>query len=193
MGRDVVVVASGETERQALPLLLRGLSAAGVSVEIRTVVHGCVTADAAGKVVVATWWERHGRGTPPDKFVVLADTDGREPEELLEALRDGIRNRVGNVGATVLCAVATWHLEAWFFADALGLRAHLGRDLGAVEGAPPDEIQSPKNCLRSLLPGPYTARAAGEIAAALEPDRVAERSPSFAAFLGAVRNGAPAA
>ncbi|MGH9483269.1 MAG: hypothetical protein ACRD1L_14370, partial [Terriglobales bacterium] len=85
-------------------------------------------------------------------------------------------------------AVAQRHLEAWFFADAASLRSHLGdRSLGSI-GDQPDAMENPKSKLVSLV-APYTARRAGEIAAALDPAVIRGRSPSFAAFIAALRNG----
>ena len=82
-------------------------------------------------------------------------------------------------------------MEAWYFADAKGLRRHLGgRDLGSVDPSQP-AIVNPKLHLRNLLgPLPYTSLVAAEIAAGLEATTILEHSPSFGGFIAAVKNGA---
>jgi hypothetical protein len=190
MGRDVVVVASGDTERRSLPHLLRHLSGDELRapVDVRISPHGLLTVNIAERIIRATWWERHGRGTPPDKVVVLVDADAQPPEEKLVEF-DELHRRCADLPLTVKAAVAKWHLEAWFFADAESLRVSLdGRSLGTIS-SDPDAIPFPKQRLRNLLNVPYTSRMAEHIASTLSPDAVRQRSPSFARFEAAVRNG----
>jgi hypothetical protein len=142
----------------------------------------------AERIIKATWWERHGRGAPPDTVVVLIDADAHPPEEKLLEF-DDLHRRFAELPLTIKVAVARWHLEAWFFADAENLRVSLGgRSLGTVSWDP-DAIPFPKQRLRNLLNVPYTSTMAEQIASTLSPDVVRERSPSFARFEAAVRNG----
>jgi Domain of unknown function (DUF4276) len=190
MGRDVVVVASGDTERRALPHLLKHLLGAELAspVDVRISPHGLLTVGIAERIVKATWWERHGRGTPPDKIVVLVDADTRSRDEKLLEF-DELPRRLADLPVAVKLAVAKWHLEAWFFADADGLRACLGgRSLGPL-GADPDDMPFPKQRLRNLLDVPYTSRVAERIATAISTDVMRQRSLSFAHFEAAVKNG----
>lgn len=90
----------------------------------------------------------------------------------------------------IVATAAKWHLEAWFFADAAGLRARLGRSLGAVDPSKPDEIQNPKHHLMQLLASvAYTSRVADSIARALSVAKIRENSPSFRRLEEAMRNG----
>ena len=130
----------------------------------------------------------------PDKFVVLLDTDGKAPDEVLAPFREGIPARLGDeIGAEVLYAYAQWHLEAWYFGDAANLRGFLGGSLGSVDSSTPDEIQNPKLHLRNVLGDRvYTARVSEEIAERMNAATIAQRSPSFQGFLEAVANGSMA-
>lgn len=47
--------------------------------------------------------------------------------------------------SSIQYAYAQWHLEAWYFGDAEGLRRYLGgKALGNVDTSQPDEIHNPK-------------------------------------------------
>ena len=189
MTKNVTVLASGETERRALPYLLSHLRGRGVSlVEVRIPPrNGALSVQTAEKLVKAAWYER--LDAPPDKFVILLDVDGKLPDRVLESFETLSRRLDGEVGATVLYAYAQWHLEAWYFADAQGLRGYLKRALGSVDTSKPDGIQNPKLHLKNLLGGVYTARISEEIASRMDATTIAERSPSFNGFVEAVMNG----
>ena len=190
MAKNVIVLASGETERRALPHLLFHLRDCGVSLmEVRIPPrNGELRVQMAERIIKAAWYER--LDAPPDKFVILLDVDGKPPNRVLEPFR-ALPERLGSkIGATVLYAYAQWHLEAWYFADAVGLRGYLGgRALGNVDTSKPDGIQNPKLHLKHLLGGVYAARISEEIARQLDATAIAERSPSFKGFVEAVMNG----
>ncbi|HSN99871.1 MAG TPA: DUF4276 family protein [Candidatus Nanopelagicales bacterium] len=198
MAKRVIVIASGETERKALPHLLAHLREEGIQVtadDIRTPPRsGLITGEMACKLILSAWNETRW-SDPPSKFVVLQDADARDPRAIVEQLTQDLgRTRAQEVPVPILIAAAKWHLEAWFFADAAGLRAHLGRDLGSIDPSRPDEIINPKLHLKQILAGTtYTARVAEEIARKLSPERARSRSPSFAHFEQCVRNGPSAA
>jgi Domain of unknown function (DUF4276) len=191
MGKDVVVIASGETERRALPHLVAHLQAEGITlIEVRVPRGGkALNVEMAEKLVKASWFERIA--APPDKFVVLVDTNGRTPDEVLRPFREQLPGRIPTkFGAQLQFACAQWHLEAWYFADNQGLRGYLERDLGSVDASKPDEIRNPKLHLKHLLgERAYTAVISEEIAKRLNAQTIAERSPSFHGFVEAVRNG----
>lgn len=191
MGKDVVVIASGETERRSLPHLVAHLQAEDIAVvEVRIPPGGkAINVEMAEKLVKASWFARIA--DPPDKFVVLVDSDDKAPDDVLRPFREQLRDRLGaNIDAQVQFACAQWHLEAWYFADISGLRGYLGRDPGSVDTSKPDEIRNPKLHLRQLLGDRiYTAVISEEIARTLNPQTIAGRSPSFHRFLEAVRNG----
>ena len=191
MAKNVIVLASGETERRALPHLLSYLRARGVSlVEVRIPPrNGALSVRMAESLIKAAWYERPG--APPDKFVILLDVDGKPPNRVLEPFRTLPKRLGSEIGAAVLYAYAQWHLEAWYFADAMGLRGYFhGRTLGNVDTSKPDGIQNPKLHLKHLLgTRVYTARISEEIARGLDATTIAERSPSFKGFVEAVMNG----
>ena len=191
MAKRLIVIASGSTERSALPCLLRHLDVQRVSlVDVRIPARNRrLTPRQANRILRAAWFEMRGRGEPPDKFVVLIDADS-QPVDAARAYFGDLANWTRDIEAPVLLAVAKWHLEAWFFADDNGLRTFLGRSVGHVNPSIPDEIQNPKHHLKQLLSEPYTARMAGAIAQRLSPDIIRSRSPSFAQFEQAALNGA---
>lgn len=191
MSRRVVVIASGETERLALPLLVKHLTEDGVEVQDVRVPprHQAINVTNAEKIIRSVWFER-AEGERPSKFVVLLDTDRSLPEDILGPIRDGLCPRLGNIDASVRFACAQQHLEAWYFADPEGLRDCLGRDLGKVDPSRPDEINNPKLHLKNLLGSrPYTSLVSRDIAAGLNTIAIAQRSPSFRDFIAAAKNG----
>ncbi|MCC6552749.1 MAG: DUF4276 family protein [Polyangiaceae bacterium] len=191
MGKRVVIIASGETERRALPHLLSHMAAEGIDIvwPIRTPPSGRITGEIAYKIIVSAWRELEWI-TPPDKFIVLVDADGKDPAAVVEAIKQQLgKTAAVNVPATVLVTAAKWHLEAWFFADPAALRAYVGGSLGSVDASKPDEIINPKLCLKGLIDETYTSRVAEEIAQRLDAVEVRAGSPSFVRFEGAVRNG----
>jgi hypothetical protein len=192
MGKRVVVIASGETERRALPHLVRHLEAEGIRVvEVRRPDgNKALSVEMAEKLIKAAWYAPAGNA-PPDKFVVLLDADGGDPVRVLHPFREQLPQRLGaRITASIQFACAQWHLEAWYFADAGGLRKWLGRDLGSVDPSQPDGIQYPKLHLKHLLgERAYTSVVSEEIARQLDPATIAGRSLSFHGLLEAIRNG----
>ena len=190
MTKRVIIVASGETERRALPHLARHLESRAVAVhEVRVPPRNkALDVEMASKLIKAAWYEN--LNAPPDKFVLVVDLDGADPENFLEPFRKRLPGRDEGIGADVLCAYAQEHLEAWYFADAKNLRSYLGRELGPIDTSRPDAIRNPKLHLRHLLgERVYTALVSEEIASGLDADAIAARSPSFGRFLDAIRNG----
>lgn len=190
MGRRVILIASGETERRALPHLLAGFTSEGVEIlEVRIPPrHRDLTSEVAASLIKAIWYDLKPRGFAPDKIVVLVDADDRQAAEKVADIEGPLFRSVEKIPVRVLVTAAKWHLEAWFFADQKGLRGCLGRDLGSVDASLPDAIRNPKHHLKQLLGRPYVAGVAEEIASRLDVAEV-RRSPSFRAFEAAIRNG----
>jgi len=193
MGKRVAIIASGETERRSLPHLLSHLCIEGIDViEVRIPPgHRALNMEMADRLIKATWYERIS--APPDKFVILVDIDGKDPNDVLDPFRKELPARIApKINASLQFAYAQWHLEAWYFADGMGLRQYFdGSNLGSVDTSAPDQIQNPKLHLKHLLgQRAYTAVVSEEIAKALKADRISQRSASFQGFLKAVRNGA---
>ena len=190
MTKNVIVLASGETERRALPHLVLHLQNRGVFVmKVRIPPrNGALSVQIVEKIIRDVWYGP--RSTPLDKFVILLDVDRKLPDYVLEPFRT-LSERLGNeLGVAVRCAYAQWHLESWYFADAVNLRGYLGRSLGKVDTSKPDEIPNPKLHLKHLLGVQvYTARVSEEIARQLDAPIIAGRSPSFKGFVDAAMNG----
>lgn len=188
MPKHVVVIASGQTERLALPHLVSHLLGHGIQVSFSIPPrNGRLTVQMAEKLIKASLYG----GQPPDKIVVLIDLDGRDPDQELQPFRSDLPSRLPDqMESSIQYAYAQWHLEAWYFGDAQNLRAYLGdKSLGNVDTSQPDEIPNPKEHLKHLLERTYTARVSEEIAKTLNPLTIAQRSRSFGHFLDAVRNG----
>ena len=191
MSKRVVVIASGETERRALPFLVQHLAAQGIVVEDVRIPprHRAINVAIAEKLIRSVWFER-ADDARPGKFVVLLDTDGASPENVIAPIRDRLPDRVRDIGASIQFAVAQQHLEVWYFADAGGLKRYLGRDLRNVDPSQPDAIPNPKRHLKHLLGSrPYTSLISRAIATELDATTMAQRSPSFRGFVAAVKNG----
>ena len=188
----MVVIASGETERRALPHLVSRLIAEDITViDVRRPDRNkALNVDMAEKLVKAVWYSSMPDSLP-DKFVILVDVDGKDSEEVLRPFRDQLRDRLADtIDVSLQFAFAQWHLEAWYFADEAGIRGYLGRDLGSVDASQPDTIQNPKLHLRALLRDRvYTSVISEEIAKRLNPEIIAQRSGSFRGFLDSIRNG----
>ena len=192
MAKNVIVVASGETERRSLRHLVEHLKRQGTSVSEVLIPPStkALNAEMAEKLIKSAWYAIN---PTPDKIVLLVDVDvdGKSPKEVVASMRNRLADRLpAEIRAKVQYAYAQWHLEAWYFADAENLRTHLGRNLGSVDASKPDEIQNPKHHLRQLLNQPYTARVSERIASRLDGQTIALRSPSFKGFLDAILNGA---
>ena len=191
MSKRVVVIASGETERKALPFLVRQLAAQGIDVEDVRIPprHRAISVAIAEKLIRSVWFER-ADDARPGKFVVLLDTDGASPNDVIAPIQDQLPNRLRDIGASIQFAFAEQHLEAWYFADTIGLRRYLGRDLGIMDSSQPDAMENPKLHLKHLLGSrPYTSLVSQAIAAELDAATIVQRSPSFRGFVAAIENG----
>ena len=188
--KRVVVLASGETERRALPSLVAYLQYQNISVDQVLIPprNGALNPQMAEMLIKAGWYRN--LVNPPHKFVILVDTDGKPPNAVLEPFKE-ISDKLGrDIKAHITFAYAQWHLEAWFFADSCNLRNLLGGALGHVDTSQPDKIENPKLHLKNLLgTRVYTAQVSDEIARKLDPLTIAQRSPSFNGLINAIIDG----
>ena len=190
MVKHVIIIASGETERRALSHLVRQLGDRAINVgDVRVPPRNkALTVQMAEKLIKAAWYGN--LSAPPDKFVLVMDVDGADPERVLKPIRSQLPQRVDEIEADVVYAYAQEHLEAWYFADAENLGDYLGRKPGQVDTSKPDEIRNPKLHLKHVLgERSYTARVSEEIARKLDAHTIAGRSPSFKKFVDAIMNG----
>lgn len=188
---DVLVIGSGATEREALPWLLsESISRTGRGLLVRHPPSPQrLTPSTAAQLIIAHYWASYPR---PEKAVVLVDADSAEPDQVIAQMETALMPRIVNVterGLTVLITAAKWHLEAWFFADAQGLREYLGRDLGSVDISDPESMCRPKHHLQRLLNRPYTSSVAREIARSLKAAMIRGKSGTFRLFELAFENG----
>lgn len=190
MAGRVVIIASGETERRALPHLtvrLRDLGTEVVDVRIPPRRRPALDPRTAEGLIKAAWY---GNWPRPDKFVILVDADRAAPARRIGPLRDALSKRLDGIDASVQFAYARQHLEAWYFADSRNLENYLGRDLGKADSTRPDEIDNPKEHLKNLLGDRvYTAAVSERIARTSNAETIRAHSPSFAGFLDAATNG----
>jgi len=152
--------------------------------------NATLTPEQTVRLIKAAWYDLKGRQNPPDKFVVLVDADAQNAAAA-KPFQDAVAN-LADIPAGRFVAVADRHLEAWFFADAEGLRGFLKRAPGHVDTSDPDNMVDPKRQLMKLLQSQsrvYTARIAGQIAESLNPQNIEGRSPSFASFVKKLKNG----
>ena len=190
MAKRVLVIASGPTEQSALPKLLEHLKSENIEVDIRIPPgHRQLRPSVVCPIIISSQYDSDEG--PPDKCVILVDTDGKSPDEAIAPVRQGLqRTQLSRFSQNIKFAYAQWHLEAWYFADAANLRGYLSRDVGNINPNDPDQIQNPKHHLRQLLgDSTYTAQVSEEIAARLNPGTIAQHSSSFRIFLETIRNG----
>ena len=161
----VALIASGETERRALPHMMAHLRDQDIWVRAPLVPprNGALKPETVANLIRVAQYDE---SKPPDKYVILIDVDGKDPNDTLAPFWTQVPNRLEpQLRSRVLYAYAQWHLEAWYFADATNLRQYLGRALGSVDTSHPDDIQNPKQHLKNLLPNRiYTSRTAENIA-----------------------------
>ena len=189
--KRVAVIASGETERRAVPHLVSHLQDSGIRLADQVYVprrNRPLNADTAWELIEIIWSEH--LHAPPDKLVVLLDVDRSDPEKVITRISKELSNRLAKIEADILYAYAQQHLEAWYFADSNNLRSYLGRSLGKVDASKPDEIENPKLHLKHVLgKRSYSVRVSEDIAMTLDAKTIADRSPSFRGFLQAFMNG----
>lgn len=190
MTKRVLIIASGPTEQNALPKLLDHLKSENIEIDIRIPSgHRQLRPNVVCPIIISSLYDSDEG--PPDKCVILVDTDGKSPDEAIGPVRQGLqRTQLSRSFQNIKFAYAQWHLEAWYFADAANLRGYLRRDVGNINPNEPDQIQNPKHHLRQLLGDAiYTAQVSEEIATWLNPSTIAQHSSSFRIFLETIRNG----
>ena len=96
MTKRVIIIASGETERRALPYLVSHLTGEGVSVD-QVLIPPRNRAMNVENVESLIWTEWYSNvAETPDKFVVLVDTDRDNPQEVMGMLSSRLPLRMGD-------------------------------------------------------------------------------------------------
>lgn len=115
---------------------------------------------------------------PDDRFVIIQDQDSYD----CKVLKEELRQLCCNAGKEdVLIRIACHEMEAWYFGDLQAVSKAYGKDLTKLENKrlyrDPDNIVSPKQELRRLLPEHQQISGAKKIAPYMNID--ANRSVSF--------------
>ncbi len=110
MAKRVLVIASGQTELNALPRLLAHLSEEGITIDVRIPDrHRKIAPNVVAPIIYSALHD--SENGPPDKYVVLVDTDGRTAAETLRPVQEGLqRTSVSRYVENLQYAYAQWHL-----------------------------------------------------------------------------------
>lgn len=117
MTKRVIVIASGETERRAIPHLVehlknRGIVIDGVRIPPR---QRPLDIGMVEKLIKAAWYE--SLHAPLDKFVILIDVDHADPRTATAPFPECISRQLRGIAAPMKVAYAQQHLESRYFAD----------------------------------------------------------------------------
>jgi hypothetical protein len=125
-------------------------------------------------------------GSHVDKAFVIRDADNKDPHELLEKLRNTIKDR--SLTFEVKFVIIIQELEAWLLADEEAIsrvtQSRSGRTVSKVK-EDLESIAEPKEKLKEILSNakvPYTAEVAREIAKESDLSKIENRCPGFKEF-----------
>lgn len=130
------------------------------------------------------------QGGHVDKALVIRDADNKDPNELLERMKNKIAGR--NYPFEVKFVIIVQELETWLLADEEAIsrvtQSRSGKSVSRVNENIESIIQ-PKNHLEQMLSEarvPYTDKVAKEIARESDISRIEYRCPKFREFCQAV-------
>lgn len=130
------------------------------------------------------------QGSNVDKVLVIRDADNKNPDELMEKMRNKIADR--SYSFKVKFIIIVQELETWLLADEEAIskvaQARSGKTVTRVNEDLESIIQ-PKERLYKLLSGahvPYTEAVAQEIAKESDINKIEYRCPRFKEFRQAV-------
>ena len=147
-----------------------------------------ISGELAVKIAKSCYWDVPS----PDKFVILVDVDGKNPDEVLESLRQRVGSALDHLDLRIYYAYAQSHLEAVVLRRRKGAARIPGKEPWSVDASRPDLIENPKLHLKHLLANRiYTSEIAERITRVLDAAEIAKHSTSFGRFVGAIRNGVP--
>ena len=105
MAKKVIVVVSGESDRRSIPFLCRHFLEQAEMFEVRKPPgNATLTPEQTVKLVKAGWYEMNGRGMPPDKFVILVDSDGKAPVVAAKPFEDDSSSSCRYTCVTTRCS-----------------------------------------------------------------------------------------
>ena len=130
-------------------------------------------------------------GGPVDGALVIRDADNRPVQDVWNRMKEILGNRTYHFPHGLELCVVRRNMDAWLLADENAINTvrssrhpTRGRDIARVNDAIED-IPNSKDRLRQLLTQAgliYTPAVLGEIAAAIDVERLEGRVPSFRAF-----------
>ena len=131
-----------------------------------------------------------GHASKLEKALVIRDADGKNPEDLLQRLRNSLQGRIYPFELKFIIVVQ--NLETWLLADEEALsglaQRRSGRPVSRVKEAL-ESIVYPKEKLKTILSGVgvrYTSEVARKIAKESNTNVLENRCPSFREFRQAV-------
>ena len=168
------LVVEGDYDEAAIPVFIRR-ARKGVKVVTRQC-RGTVTGKLRGILAELN------RSYRPEKVLIVSDTDGGDPADLIAAMKNKI---VGTFSFSIHPLVAVEALEAWLLADPLALESVLGIKKSFPS---PEKIRNPKAQLEKLSSRrtAYTPEIAKEIAEKMDLNVLKTRCPWFATFQRAI-------
>lgn len=131
------------------------------------------------------WLERIVDGRPVDKALVIRDSGGKEPNNVLTAMQSRIAGQQFSFPLGIQLCTVRREMETWLLADEEAINAlAVGRRVGTLHGDI-EEIVDPKEGLMARLTDlelDYRPSVCGQIAAAMKLEVLRYRSPSFRTF-----------
>lgn len=171
----VGLVVEGAYDEAAIPVFAKRCRK-GVSLITRTC-RGPVIGKFPGIVA-----ELH-RSYRPERILVVSDSDGEDPAELVRAIRGRLTTKYR---FPMIPIVIVEELEAWLIADPSALE----RIVGIKRNFPnPEKVNDPKAALERLVSlSAYTPELARRLAGEVDLDLLRRRCPRFRAFDRALQN-----
>lgn len=179
---SVGLIVEGIYDEAALTELVRKCAAS----EVQVICRPCGSATQLMKKFPGFLESfRHAiAGVPVDKAIVVRDADHKNPNDLIARMEDRVSGRIYPFPRKSLIAVQ--ELEAWLLGDEEALSRVVGFQRRISN---PEAVYDSKAQLEKILSGAgitYTPERARIIAAAIRPDVLATRCPSFRKFQQAV-------
>lgn len=176
----------GKSDKDAIPQLIRRLLDPSPGIVPRTIHRGEMFAPQKVKPYVEALLKQH---QDIEKVIVCVDSECTAPEEIWEEASK-VERALNEMGLPVKYAVVVHALEGWLAADSNALGRVLGRQVRIRRNL--EEVCKPAEFLADVFArhgkGFQKTRHDPLIAGHADPNKIAERSPSFQRFCGIVRD-----